>query len=225
MKVSADQIFIDGVTIDINSANEMYLVDWGFDLIDSTAIGASTSYGIHCIEGSDYEMGDQGTAQIRMMANQGIQFDDTQNAWDFQVPTGIEFTVGNGSSYGFFNQEMYKVNAADEYIWRVRTGIVIDLPDFVHFDELSNDVKWALDFYDQSTGSSFKGSLVIANPETNVIAVQNFPDDSGEVALHNHFFTPIQQTDASASNSSLYYSTTQSRLVWKDSGGTVNNLY
>ncbi len=32
-------------------------------------------------------------------------------------------------------------------------------------------------------------------------------------------------TDAAAPNSSLYFSTTASRLVWKDAGGVVNNLY
>jgi len=31
--------------------------------------------------------------------------------------------------------------------------------------------------------------------------------------------------DANAPNSTLYYSSTASRLVWKDSGGVVNNLY
>lgn len=31
--------------------------------------------------------------------------------------------------------------------------------------------------------------------------------------------------DSSAPNSSLYYSTTANRLVWKDAGGVVNNLY
>lgn len=36
---------------------------------------------------------------------------------------------------------------------------------------------------------------------------------------------PVQLADASAANDSIYYSTTQSKLVYKDSGGTVNNLY
>lgn len=31
--------------------------------------------------------------------------------------------------------------------------------------------------------------------------------------------------DGDAANSTLYYSTTQGKLVWKDSGGTVNDLY
>ena len=36
---------------------------------------------------------------------------------------------------------------------------------------------------------------------------------------------PVQLADASAANDSIYYSTTASKLVYKDSGGTVNNLY
>lgn len=37
--------------------------------------------------------------------------------------------------------------------------------------------------------------------------------------------TPGSMTDAAAANNTIYYSTTQSKLVYKDSGGTVNNLY
>lgn len=37
--------------------------------------------------------------------------------------------------------------------------------------------------------------------------------------------TPISQADADASNNTIYYSTTASKLVYKDSGGTVHNLY
>ena len=37
--------------------------------------------------------------------------------------------------------------------------------------------------------------------------------------------SPASMADASAENESLYYSTTQSKLVYKDSGGTVNDLY
>jgi len=37
--------------------------------------------------------------------------------------------------------------------------------------------------------------------------------------------TPASLADASAPNNSVYYSTTQSRLVYKNSAGTVNNLY
>jgi len=39
---------------------------------------------------------------------------------------------------------------------------------------------------------------------------------------------PVQlasSTDANAANSTLYFSTTQQKLVWKDASGVVNNLY
>ena len=37
--------------------------------------------------------------------------------------------------------------------------------------------------------------------------------------------SPISQADADAANNTIYYSTTASKLVYKDSGGVVNNLY
>jgi hypothetical protein len=36
---------------------------------------------------------------------------------------------------------------------------------------------------------------------------------------------PAHMADGSAANDTIYYSTTASKLVYKDSGGTVNNLY
>jgi hypothetical protein len=38
-------------------------------------------------------------------------------------------------------------------------------------------------------------------------------------------FRPPSLADSSANNGTIYYSTTQSKLVYKDSSGTVNNLY
>lgn len=37
--------------------------------------------------------------------------------------------------------------------------------------------------------------------------------------------SPPSIADADAANNTIYYSTTQSKLVFKDSGGTVNDLY
>jgi len=39
------------------------------------------------------------------------------------------------------------------------------------------------------------------------------------------FIKPITSADAAAPNNSIYYSSDASKLVYKDSGGTVNNLY
>ena len=51
---------------------------------------------------------------------------------------------------------------------------------------------------------------------TSVLTMRVRPDGS---------FVPPSMADASAKNNSIYYSTTASKLVYKDSGGTVNNLY
>jgi len=41
----------------------------------------------------------------------------------------------------------------------------------------------------------------------------------------NGFFHPVSSADASAPVNSVYYSTNQAKLVYKDSGGVVNDLY
>lgn len=38
-------------------------------------------------------------------------------------------------------------------------------------------------------------------------------------------FTPAHSTDANADNDTIYYSTTASKLVYKDTGGSVHALY
>ena len=46
-----------------------------------------------------------------------------------------------------------------------------------------------------------------------------------KVATFGGAVTIGSSTDAAAANSTLYYSTTQSKLVWKDAAGSVNILY
>lgn len=54
---------------------------------------------------------------------------------------------------------------------------------------------------------------------------------NGDVSMHGlvidngGFLKPISAADASAPNNSIYYSTTQRKLVYKDSSGTANPLY
>lgn len=43
--------------------------------------------------------------------------------------------------------------------------------------------------------------------------------------LPNGAYTPFSQTDAAASNNTLYYSTTTSKLSYKDPSGTSHVLY
>jgi len=41
----------------------------------------------------------------------------------------------------------------------------------------------------------------------------------------NGCINPVSIADATAANNSIYYSTDATKLVYKDSGGTVNSLY
>lgn len=55
-----------------------------------------------------------------------------------------------------------------------------------------------------------------------------FGDGAGNVAAWVHgngAIAPASLADGSAANGTIYYSTTQGKLVFKDSGGVVNNLY
>ena len=46
-----------------------------------------------------------------------------------------------------------------------------------------------------------------------------------DLATEGVFLLPGSSSDADAPNNSIYYSTTQNKLVYKDSSGTVHTLY
>ena len=96
-------------------------------------------------------------------------------------------------------------------------------------------------FYIQGNGDSqFVGQLTInstsaantpvaikgnTSQTANLLEMQ---DNTSTVVSNfdsNGAWQPPSLADSSANNNSIYFSTTQSRLVYKDSGGTVNNLY
>lgn len=70
------------------------------------------------------------------------------------------------------------------------------------------------------TGVGFSNFETTANPE--ILQV------NGDVRAANYsggFFKPVTSTDAAAPNNSVYYSSDAGKLVYKDSGGIINNLY
>lgn len=77
-------------------------------------------------------------------------------------------------------------------------------------------------FSSSSIGLVVKGA---ASQSANLTEWQN----SGGTALSyirpDGSLKPASLSDAAAANDSIYYSTTASKLVYKDSGGTVNSLY
>lgn len=47
----------------------------------------------------------------------------------------------------------------------------------------------------------------------------------GNESVQGGYFLPVTSADADAPLNSIYYSTDSSKLVYKDSGGVVNDLY
>ena len=81
---------------------------------------------------------------------------------------------------------------------------------------------------DLELGHDGAASEFVISSASNVTISNNLDTDSLDVtndATIGGGLTPGHMTDAAASNDTIYYSTTQSKLVYKDSGGTVNNLY
>lgn len=72
-------------------------------------------------------------------------------------------------------------------------------------------------FYDSSNYFTIQAA---SNGATTFNAV-----GSGAKFIFSDCIEPPSMADSSAPNNSIYYSTTQNKLVFKDGGGVVNNLY
>lgn len=70
-------------------------------------------------------------------------------------------------------------------------------------------------------------NLVLSNGRPDSIWARWFDLISRAVAnvREDNSIEPVSLADADAVNNSIYYSTDQSKLVYKDSAGVVNDLY
>jgi lysophospholipase L1-like esterase len=91
--------------------------------------------------------------------------------------------------------------------------------------------KLFIDALDRSTaGAELTSALVVgtfsATPADQVFNINGSLQITGTQLISSAgYITPITSTDAAAPVNSIYYSSTQSKLVYKDSGGSVNVLY
>ena len=70
--------------------------------------------------------------------------------------------------------------------------------------------------------------LTVQGAPSQTASLQEWKNSGGSVLASvtaNGGFSPASMADASAANNTLYYSTDASKLVYKDAGGAVNNLY
>ncbi len=78
------------------------------------------------------------------------------------------------------------------------------------------------------TGSAGAKGLVIRGASSQSANLQEWQNNSSTVLAaikSNGAFSPASLADSSAANNTIYYSTTASKLVYKDGSGTINNLY
>ena len=89
--------------------------------------------------------------------------------------------------------------------------------------DVSTGKAWGI--YNQT---SSRVALTVHGHASQAVDTFQIADNTGATQCafaKNGAFKPASLADASAPNNSIYYSSDAAKLVYKDSGGTVNNLY
>ena len=76
--------------------------------------------------------------------------------------------------------------------------------------------------------SGSNGKVIVRGLASNTANLQEWQNNAGSVlsaVKSDGSIQPASLADSAATNNSIYYSTTASKLVYKDAAGTVNNLY
>lgn len=178
----------------------------------------------------------EGSAYVLKSTNSNI-IPDTNNAYD----------IGS-SSYKFKNLYMSgdiqanKGNYLDDITINKATGN----PSFQWQSASSSKMQMYYDvtntqgFWQNITSSCYvaiknDGEVLIESKSTKdikLVAAQNVNIQTGGLSMggsivlnSNRTYTPPSIADTSAANNTLYYSSTQSKLCYKDYGGTVHTFY
>jgi hypothetical protein len=195
----------------------------------STFLNAGTSYGIH--EGHTVYTSTKTNYNVygfSVAMYTGIVDEGSPTATPLTVGFQILTDTANGASVtkaiGLYIPQLAggtKVGIEDLSggAWRNQTGfLVIGDSDF---SQAQARLK--------STASS-RAAIVVEAASGDTSTTDNFinKNGSGTATMSitaNGAIKPASLADSAAPNGSIYYSTTASKLVFKDSGGTVNNLY
>jgi hypothetical protein len=76
--------------------------------------------------------------------------------------------------------------------------------------------------------SGSNGKVIVRGLASNTANLQEWQNNAGtalSAVKADGSIQPASMADSAATNNSIYYSTTASKLVYKDAAGTVNNLY
>ena len=100
------------------------------------------------------------------------------------------------------------------------------------YDTVHQELAQLITINNSGAQSGTATGIYLRATETTLNSMAHNFIDLGTIALGSLFSVTnkgaikvASLANADAPNSSLYFSTDASRLVWKDAGGTVNNLY
>lgn len=194
--------------------------------------GVSTSMGI-----------DSSRSRFYIPANGIVEIGDaelTNGANQYQLYFANHFGVGQRFAVGTtpYNDDCIRIFGADSSsnfnLIYGKAGTYTDY--YLIFKTTSTVERFSVD--DEARISMYNGSFdiwyddggAVANIDTTAGVICFNENDISCVGtitadLFDGVFTPDTLADASASNNTVYYSSTQNKLVYKDSSGTVNNLY
>ncbi|MCK4522203.1 MAG: hypothetical protein KAU20_06520, partial [Nanoarchaeota archaeon] len=175
-------------------------------LIDNQKLHFGTSDDISMYwDGTDFRI-DALTASTKILLSNNV--DEISSAGNlFLSPNNIYIKPGNalylnigGIGYMRLYNNYMQVSKPTRYLDNVQCQFGTGIDAVMYYDSTDLIV---------DTDSVGTGSLKVNGLETRADGTVNF----------------VTLADAAAANSSMYYSSDQSKMVWKDSGGTVNVLY
>lgn len=165
-----------------------------------------------------------GTALVTVDADGWANFGHTKG---IRCPGGSQLQIleGSGGGTGSINISASTVGLASTfYVNNRRTVNITAAPVTVSgYPFLSITGTWNAGGV---THNGIKLNVTDTSSATNSTLLDLQVASSSKFSVHKTgAIIPVSLADSAAPNSSIYYSTDASKLVFKDSGGVVNNLY
>ncbi len=192
-----------------------------------------------------HQGGNWGSETIIFNFNQTNAYNDYRDVFSFSKTGLFQAGLSNGTVNGqmvFYNTSA-GAEVANITVGNMSTGA--NSNSSIRFDSYNTGVFRVKIVAEAPTGTNVSGNLNFYTNNGTTLTSRLFLKSTGEVGIGNTSPTsllsvgaasefqvrsngsvkPASMTDAAAANDSIYYSTTQSKLCYKDSGGTVNILY
>lgn len=140
------------------------------------------------------------------------------------VPNAGQVVIGQNGDWTSNNNQMQYRSNTKPHVWFVGSTVGTLSVTGSEIFRIQNDTTEVIHTIQTSThkGHCIKGA---SSQSANLMEWQDSSAATLSGVSSNGGFIPASMADSAAANNTIYYSTTASKLVYKTSGGTVNNLY